>query len=155
MGAYERMRQALSPLGLYRLDGTSMVETKLRLIGSYMDILETHIGKLPNNYFVENMDTTGLKAYRTLYCLPSGLSKARVAELVKKRMAITNRDFTKEGVLRCIESGGLTVELTERPASGEVEIKIKTDLKTFGTQKEKEDFIRSCLPCHVKPVFIW
>ena len=76
MGAYERMRQALSPLGLYRLDGTSMVETKLRLIGSYMDILETHIGKLPNNYFVENMDTNGLKAYRTLYCLPSSLSKA-------------------------------------------------------------------------------
>ncbi len=155
MGAYERMRQALSPLGLYRLDGTSMVETKLRLIGSYMDILETHIGKLPNNYFVENMDTNGLKAYRTLYCLPSSLSKARVAELVKKRMAITNQDFTKEGILRCIESGGLTVELTERPDSGEVEIKIKADLKTFGTQKEKEDFIRSCLPCHVKPVFVW
>lgn len=155
MGAYERMRQVLSPMGIYRLDKVSMIETKLRLIGAYLDIVENKIGKLSDSYFVDTSGIDGLKAYRAMYCMPTSLAKARVIEMVQKRMSITNRDFTKQGVLRCIESGGFQAQLTERPASGEVEIKIIADYKAFGTQAEKEAFIRSCLPCHVKPVFVW
>lgn len=155
MGAYERMHALLRSTGLYRLDGNSATDIELKRYAHYLDILESNIKVLPEDAFADTFQGDGYYAWLELLALPEGTSWATLRKIVQLRLGINNRDFTKAGVKRCMASGGFTVNLTEDFANDIVTVEILEDKKLFGTKTEKEEFLRSCLPCHVQGVFIW
>ena len=155
MRAYERMISLLRTTGLYRLDGSTAVERELRVWADYFDQLAAEIAALPENAFPETMDRTGFDNYRRLYSLPQNIGWAELRGIVERRLGLTNRDFTKAGVQRCMASGGFTVELTEDFANRRVTVHILEDQGAFGAKPEKEAFLQSCLPAHAQGVFVW
>lgn len=155
MTSYERMYALLRSTGLYRLDGDSAVEIELRRYAHYLDELEERIARLPDAAFAETADEAGLAAWRRMLSLSESIGAEELREVVRHRLAISNRDFTIEGVKRCMSSGGFTVELTEDFANDTVTVEIRSDLGLFGSKAEKEAFLQRCLPCHVQGVFIW
>ena len=155
MGALERMRAQLKPTGLYRLDGKSRVEAELKQYAVYLDQFDSDIARLPDNAFLDTVSVDGLDAWQRLFALPRHIYWEDMRRVAAARLAITNRDFTKEGVRRCMASGGFAVELTEDFSNGLVTVEIVGDKGIFGTKAEKEAFLQGCLPCHARGVFIW
>lgn len=155
MGSNKRMLQLLKSTGIYRLDGKSAVEKEIAAYAVLFDSLETELKRLADDCFADTMTFDGVSAYRRLYQMPETLTEPELKALIQKRIAVTNRDFTPEGVRRCMASGGFDVELEENFDSGEVRVTILSDQGAFGAKSEKEAFLQECLPCHAKGVFIW
>lgn len=149
------MHALLKSTGLYRLDGTTAVEVELERYAFYFDQLESMITQLSKDAFVETMGATGFDAWQRLLALPQDISWDSLQEIASCRLAISNRDFTPDGVKRCMAAGGFSVELTENFTDDTVTVRILDDQEAFGSQAEKEAFLQSCLPCHVKGVFVW
>lgn len=153
--SYERMIRLLKATGLYRLDQNSAVEKELWLYAVYFGILEDQIKRLTDNCFVDSITRDGFDRYRELYSLPEGIKQSELRDIVRKRLAITNRDFTPAGVQRCMESGGFDVELTEYFQYERITIRVLESTGAFGTQEEKEAFLTQCLPCQQHASFLW
>ena len=154
-GARQRMLTQLKSTGLYRLDGSTVVEKELRIYSDFLGELEYEIRKLADNCFLDTLDRDGILALRRLYALPAGMSAADLKEIAQLRAGITNRDFTREGVLRCMAAGGFQAEIMENFTQGTVTVTIRSDKGAFGTREEAEAFLRGCLPFHLVPDFVW
>lgn len=154
-GAYGRMVRLLGSVGIYRLDGTTAVEKELRLYADRIGELYALIDQLAGNCFVDSVTQEGFLRYVALYALPANISREKLQTLVRRRLAVNDRDFTAEGVRRCMASGGFEVELAEDFQAGSVTVTVRSDLGAFGTLEEKEAFLRECLPCHLNAVFVW
>ncbi len=154
MGSYERMVRELKKLKIYKLDGNSIMDAELYCYGLYIDMLSEQIESLFDSCFIININPVSSDKYIKLYSLPQSLSAIELKDIVLKRMAISNSDFTKDGVIRCIEAGGLKVSIAEALEMGIVKITILEDLGLFITKQEKEDYIKQCLPCHLKAIII-
>ncbi len=153
--AYQRMIGRLNSTGIYRLDGGSLTEKEMRLYAQRIGEVYEKLGQMRDNCFVISMTPEGAERYCALYGLPKTMREEDLATVVRRRLAVTNQDFTPEGVVRCMASGGLGVTLAENFTEGKVTVTVNTDMNAFGTQEEKEAFMRQCLPCHVVPVFVW
>jgi len=152
---YKRMIERLSSTGVYRLDGGSVTEKEMQLYAKQIGGIYEKLAQMRDDCFVISMTPEGARRYCTLYGLPTRMKGEELATIVRRRLAVTNRDFTPEGVARCMASGGLGVTLSEDFAAGKVTVTVNTDMDVFGTREEKEAFMRECLPCHVVPVFVW
>lgn len=155
MTSLERMKALLAPSGIYRLEEGSGTAIELGLYAVWLDALEQELENLIDNCFLDSITRSGFDNYRTLYGLPEGLDWQPLRELVKKRLAITNRDFTPGGVKRCMAAGGFDVQLTEDFASNRVTVRILSDAGAFGTRAESEAFLRRCIPFGVGSIFLW
>lgn len=154
-GAYERMRSELKKLGIYRLDGKSIVDVELLNYAHYIDQLNLYAESIFEESFIINLGSKNYVKYLKLYSLPEAMPLEQLKSTVLKRMAITNSDFTKAGILKCIEAGGFNATIAEGFETGTVKITINQDLGFYASKAEKENYIKQCLPCHVKPIFIW
>ncbi|MEG0693416.1 MAG: hypothetical protein RR444_10090 [Oscillospiraceae bacterium] len=154
MTSLERMLALLSQTHLYDLRDSSATTIELKQHASYFDHLSTEIDILLNNCFVETISPAGYRSYMKLYSLPEEIDWDLMKDIVNRRLAITNRDFTIEGVKRCLASGGLTVTLTENFLLNQVTISILSDSGILGAMEEKVAFIKNCIPCHVEPIII-
>lgn len=153
--AYQRMIARLNSTGIYRLDGDSLTEKEFQLYAQRIGEAYEKLAQMRDNCFVTSMTEEGAERYCALYGLPKTMKKEDLAIIVRRRLAVTNQDFTPEGVVRCIASGGLGVTLSENFTEGKVTVTVNTDMGAFGSREEKEAFMRECLPCHVVPVFVW
>lgn len=153
--SYVRMLRHLRSTGLYRLDGSTRTEIELQCYAKMLDNAQKRIDLIGSNRFPEMMTSDVCWRWQVIYSLPKRFYIRDTRELVALRESVTNRDFTRAGVLRCMASGGFTAQLTENFSTGEVTVKVTDDRNVFETQEEKENFLRGCLPCHVKPVFVW
>lgn len=155
MAGYQRLVGNLAGLNLYRLDGNSLIDAELKAYGALLDDVYAKIAELFESSFVEQLSGIGLKNYIKLFGVSEALSDATVQDLVLKRFALTNKDFTKDGIGRCLQAGGFTTTLVETPNSKAVKVTITADKNFFTTKAEKEAYIKSCMPCHVVPTIVW
>lgn len=155
MTGYERLVGSLTGLNLYRLDGNSLIDAELKAYGMLLDDIYNKMEQLFESSFIDQLSGIGLKNYVKLFGVSEALSNATIQDLVLKRFAITNNDFTKVGILHCIEAGGFTATITETPASKAVTVKVTKDKNFYTTRAEQEAYIKSCMPCHVKPTIVW
>lgn len=151
----QRMLRLLKATGLYRLDGDSVTEKEIKIYAQLFGQMEYAIHTLTNNCFLETLDSSGVLAVRRLYGLPASMSRVNLQELARLRMGITNRDFTKEGVLRCLAAGGFQATLTENFTQKAITVTIQSDKGAFGTRTEAEDYIKACLPYPLTPTIVW
>ncbi len=154
MTSLDRMLSLLGQTHLYNLSENSAIRIEFKQYAYFFDNIWVEIDALLDNCFVETISPAGYDSYMKLYSLPESIDWDLMKEIVNKRLAITNRDFTIEGVKRCLASGGLNVTLTEDFAKNKVTIKILSDAKIFGGVEEKNAFIESCIPCHVEVVIV-
>ncbi|MFZ2537912.1 MAG: hypothetical protein WAX04_03310 [Oscillospiraceae bacterium] len=154
MTSLQRMLTLLGQTHLYNLSEMSSTKIEFEQYACYFDNIAVEIDALLGNCFVETISPAGYDSYMKLYSLPESIDWDLMKEIVNKRLAITNRDFTIEGVKRCLSSGGLNVTLTEDFVNNKVTIKVLSDAGIFGTNEEKIIFIKGCLPCHVEPIII-
>lgn len=154
MTSLERMLALLAQTNLYNLEKTSATTIEFKQYGFYFDNISAEIDMLLDNCFVETISPAGYDSYMKLYSLPEDIDWDLMADIVNRRLAITNRDFTPDGVKRCLASGGLEVTLTEDFAANKVTVKILSDADIFGSIDARNEFIKTCIPCHVGVVVV-
>lgn len=149
MTSLERMLLLLEQTHIYDTAITSPNAIELTEYSEQFENISSQLDILLDNCFVETISYEGYKIYMKLYSLPYDIDWDLMKNIVNRRLAITNRDFTIEGVKRCLLSGGLTVDLTENFEKNTVTVKILKDDEIFGSNGEREAFIKACMPCHV------
>lgn len=152
MGAYQRMTDQLKPLNLYNLSGGTLIDLELKEYGKYIDSTESAITKLFSSFFLESITYISGTNLINLYSLPMNISNSEIISVVKKRMKISNTDFTHAGVLLCLDAGGFECTLSENFTTRTVTVTAKIVKNYFATNTDRTNYIKSCLPCHVNAV---
>ncbi len=155
MSCYDKIISDLKRTKLYNLTPKSKTESDLYVCARYIDFFENEINNLFNSCLAADISNVSYTKFCRLFSLPERLSLSNLNKIVLKRMAITNQDFTKAGIQKCLEALGFKAILTESLATGVVKITIHEDMGLYATNEEKEAQIKSCLPCHVIPIFVW
>lgn len=155
MSSYDKMISDLKKIKLYDLTPYSRAESDLFVCAECIDLLERKMNALFNSCLATDISNVSYKQYCRLFSLPETLTLQDLNKIVLKRMAITNQDFTKAGIQKCLEAMGFKATLTESLATGVVKITIHEDIGLYATKEEKEAHIKECLPCHVIPTFVW
>lgn len=152
MNSLNRMLALLGQTHLYNLSESSAITIEFKQYANYFDYIEIEIEALLDNCFVETIGPAGFDSYVNLYSLPESMDWDLMKEIVNNRLAITNLDFTIDGVKRCLASGGLETTLTEDFENNTVTVHVISDAGVFGSEQEKIAFIKQCMPCHVEPI---
>lgn len=150
MSSYNRMLETLKPLGIYKLDGTTILDCELKSYAVYIDIISDKIDQMFNRIFLDNVTGDSIVRYAKLYSLPASVTKELLKDIVVRRNRISNTDFTVDGVMRCLKAGGITADLSENFATNTVTVTITDDKKIFTDIAQRNTFIKQVLPCHVK-----
>lgn len=155
MGFYENMISLLSPLHLYQLTTPNTANAELPIIADYLEIINEEINQLFECCFFDKISARNHNQYCQLFALSKLLTSDTICEIIRQRLSITNRDFTKQGIRKCLSAGGFEVSFAEAFASNIVKITIHSDKGIFYTKEEKEAYILSCLPCHLTAIIVW
>ena len=161
MNAYQRMCTQLKTTGLYRLDNTTIVEAEMKAYADVMSQLQEQLQEILKNGFFDIVNGTMTEKFDILFGLPvhsdpnvpesEGERKDKI-KLMKRRLAVRNTDFYLQAMKDQLELGGIKANLTESPENREVQVTILEDQNYFLQNSEKQAFIQSILPCHVKAV---
>lgn len=149
MSSYSRMRETLKPIGLYKLDGTTLLDCELQSYAWYFDIMHERIEQMFTELFIDSVTSRTIARFANLYALPPSVSIALLQEIVGRRNKISNLDFTIDGVKRCLAAGGITATLTENFTTNTVSVAITEDKGIFTDKAQRNEFIRQVMPCHV------
>ena len=161
MNTFQRMCAQLKPTGLYRLDGSTLVEAELQAYAAVLDELLGELEQLLEEGFLDVTEGAYFAGYEILFGLPVTLNnreenpqavRLEKLQLMKLRLGIRNTDFYPQAIREQLKLGGMTAELTEQPQSRQVAVKLTADKNYYATKQEKERFIRRVMPCHVQPV---
>lgn len=161
MTTFQRMCAQLKPTGLYRLDGTTLVEAELAAYAGVLDALLAELDELLEEGFLDVTDGAFFSGFEILFGLPVTMDdreedpqavRQEKMQLMKRRLAVRNTDFYPQAIREQLEQGGITAQLTEQPQSRQVAVTITADKGYYAKPQDKERFIRRVMPCHVKPV---
>lgn len=150
--SHERMLTLLAQTHLYDLTPNSRTWTEFKQYAPYFDYWYNRLDDLLKNIFVSTVSNDYFAAYRKLFNIPNGVTPNDAKQIISARLAVTNLDFTVEGVKRCLASGGIEAELTENFVTNKVTVKILSDKNVFGNAEIRAEFIQSCMPCQVEAV---
>lgn len=153
MSAFTRMQQALRPLNLYRLDGSTMVDAELAAYAVGLDLLEELLDAIYREAFVITAQEEGLRWRESLLAGDrEGLSLEIRRELLLRREAITVNSKTREEIEAALYSCGLRCALEELP-DGAVKVRCLEALLPFADRQEMEAAAMEVLPAHAQISF--
>lgn len=155
MKSFNRIIDELKKTKLYNLSENSIAAADIYIFIKYLNKLNEKIDILFDSCFISDINPVSHNRYCKLFSLPEIISLPTLKEVVSSRMEITNKDFTKEGVRKCLKAIGFEAILTEGSQAGIVKISITKDIGLYNTLEEKEQHIKECMPCHVTPIILW
>lgn len=156
MTTLERIAVQLKATGLYKMNGTSLVEAEILAYANALDDVAVIINDAMNNCFLDEMTSTAYDYFERLFCLPYSYristepgrsERIKKIAMMKKRLSIRNNDFNKVGLKKAMSSGGLEVDFSENFATATTTVTVKTDAGYFATPAERVDFIKKMMPC--------
>lgn len=155
MQSFNRIIDELKKTKLFNLSENSKAGADIYIFIDCLKVLNERIDLLFDSCFLSDINPVSHNRYCKLFSLSEVISLKTLKEVVLRRMAITNKDFTKEGVKKCLKAIGFEATLVEATQTGIVKVSITKDMELYNTIEEKEQHIKECMPCHVTPVIVW
>ncbi len=140
----KRIYDQLNLLNLYDLSADKPLAILIDYFCRALDLMLENSNKIFDTVFIENQ--VGLKKYCNLMAIPMNKTASEVNEIYKRRLAISNNDFTVEGIKKSLLAGGFIADLTEDFSTNTITVNAKEEIKLFYTKEQKEEYIKSCLP---------
>ncbi len=157
MDCYQRIYQKLKSMCLYRLNGNSFIEAEMKVYSEQLQQLFEQSEKIAKYCFLDEIENPYGYYFERLCHLketpyPMSASekaqKQKKIECQKKRLCIHDNSFSKKEILKAIESGGMTAEITEHVNTKKIVVRVIKDQKFMADSTEKKAFIQSLLPVH-------
>lgn len=152
---YDNMISELKKLRIYNLTEGSKAESDIFVLADMLETIDTMIDQLLGGCAITSINSLNKRNFCKLFALPESISLTNLKECVANRIGVSNRDFTKKGVIKSLYALGFTATISENFTSNTITVTVTGNKNHFFTKQEKEDAIKSCLPCHTNNVIIW
>lgn len=154
MDAIHRLRARLRPLGLYRLDGSTLVDAELSAYAAGLSLLDEELARLEREAFVPTAREEGLTLRERLFGggKPSLPLEAR-REMLLYRGGVTASDSTRERIERAVAAAGVRCSIGENRADGILYLNCMELLNAFTGKQSAQRAAQEFLPAHLETVF--
>lgn len=150
MHAFKNMLQLLRPLGLYRLDGTTLVDAELAAYGAGLALLWEQAEKVEQNCLPQSMTAAALTRWESLCGFSSGaLPLQERRGRLMAWLSVLPADMTLQKLQEDFEKLGARVVLEELPGEQKV---LLTLLDPPAEEAERETLL--ALPRRLYPVHL-
>lgn len=154
MSRLQTLRDALRPLGIYRLEEGTLVYAELAAYAAGLDLLEEGLDQLEREAFLSTAQGEGILKREEIYGKPKTLLPLQERrEMLLYRGAVNNRNNTKADLERALVACGLRATVKENLDGGTIYINCFDFLENFQGQEEIKEAAKEFLPCHLEAVF--
>jgi hypothetical protein len=148
VGAYESMKDRLSPTGLYLLNGSSGVDAELMAYAAGLDPLIDSVKELQRESFFATAESWGLSSFE----VASGMKNppADLAEARKRLAALTSvcgDDCSADAILSLLTSLGFSLTLAPGSTAGSLVCSVTKVPE--GTDAELLQELQEFFPAHL------
>ena len=149
------MRALLRPLGLYRLDGATLVDAELAAYGAGFALVEQELAELERESLIQTAEGYGLalreQAMELLLRPDAGLKKRR--DLLLYRLAVAPTDYTRIGMYGSLLAAGLNAILVEDKVQQRLRIIENGFTGSYEDMDAIQEDVRKMLPAHLEADF--
>lgn len=150
MNTLESMRQKLLPLGLYSLDGTTIVDAELAAYAAGLDMIAQNLDTLEKECYIQTAGDFGISLKEKL----SGLEKSAASlesrrDMLLSRNAVTPNDYNRQSMERALIAVGIRASITERIPEQTVYINCIELLTNFISREQTINAAQEFLPAHL------
>lgn len=154
MNILNSMTAKLKPIGLYCLNGSSLIDAELEAYAEGMNLIYEGIEELKNEVFIPTAVDYGLSLREQAF----GPKKENLAvedrrSMLLYRSAVTVNDYTRESMERAMIATGLRISMSEKIADKELYINYIESLGAYSTQVEIIAAANEFLPAHLVCAF--
>lgn len=129
MSVLQEMRDLLSPLGLYALDGQSMVDAELYSYAEGLQMAEDALRELEREIRIDTAEDYGLVLREAALGLAqSALPLAERRARLLYHLGDLRQDFTPAGMERALQSMGFSAALCERDTDRSLTLSVQPGL---------------------------
>lgn len=154
MSRLQAMREALRPLGIYRLEEGSLICAELAAYAAGLDLLEEGLEELEREAFIQTAEDYGVSNREMIYSKPKTLRPLQERrEMLLYRGGINNQNNTREDLERALVACGLRAAVTEQLDGASIRIDCLGVLDDFADQAQIQTAAAEFLPCHLEAVF--
>ena len=115
MSRLQALRDALRPLGIYKLEKGTLVYAELAAYAAGLDLLEDGLDELEREAFLPTAQGEGISRREEIYGKPKTLLPLRERrEMLLYRGAINNRNNTREDLERALVACGLRAQVRRK-----------------------------------------
>ena len=149
MSAFEKMKAALAPVGIYS-DDAPVLDAELNAYASELERMYTDLDSMFRERFIATAEDVGLSEYEKLFGpVRTGESAENRRAMLQLRMNLGGGDFTPAGIRRALDSLGLQYTISEYPSLNRLTITATTDYS-----RAEQAFIRRevarIVPAHLE-----
>lgn len=144
------LKQMLRPLGIYKLDGNTLVDFELEAYAEGLNIINEALDTLEREAFIITAETYGI-TNREIIC-----GKIKISRLLNERRdmlmyrnSISSKDFTKTGIQRALVSVGLQSSINENLDGESIYINCFSIIDDLWSNSEIEAAAEKFLPAHL------
>ena len=154
MSRLQALRDALRPLGIYKLEKGTLVYAELAAYAAGLDLLEDGLDELEREAFLPTAQGEGISRREEIYGKPKTLLPLRERrEMLLYRGAINNRNNTREDLETALVACGLRAQVKENLDGASIYINCFDFLEDFQGQEEIKAAAKEFLPCHLEAEF--
>ncbi len=149
------MIRLLRPLGLYSLEGGTLVDAELAAYGAGFALVEAQLGALERECFLQTAEDYGLslrEAAMQLFLRPQNTVEKR-RELLLYRLAVAPNDYNFAGMTGSVRAAGLNAQIVEDIANERIRIVEDGYIGNFEDMDAVKEEVRRMLPAHLEADF--
>ena len=149
------MRRRLRETGVYKADGTTLVDAELAAYQAGLQPVLEAYETLWRELFVRTAETYGLENKEHLVeCSKGNISLARRRAMLLHHLSVGESDFTVEALESALACVGITATIEEVPEEGKLSV-VVTDLSEMAepTEENAAAMAERFLPVHLTAEF--
>jgi hypothetical protein len=152
MGAYDSMKKCMLPTGLYRLDGSTLVDKELQAYAEVLDPLYEDIKNLRNESFVPTAADYGLRYHELALGVlwPEDEVEDR-RRIIYALGSVGAHGCSRAAFEKLLADLGIEAELTEDVADRKLTIHVKKEPINY--PKDWEEVVERFVPAHIETVW--
>jgi hypothetical protein len=152
MGAYDSMKKCMLSTGLYRLDGSTLVDKELQAYAEVLDPLYEDIKTLQNESFVSTASDYGLRYHELALGVlwPEDETEGR-RRIIYALGSVGAHGCSKAAFEKLLADLGIEAELAEDVADRKLTISVKKE--PINSPRDWEEIVERFVPAHIETVW--
>lgn len=151
MSSYEKLKRIHASSGVYKVIEGSNIANELRAYSAGLDLLADALSELESECFISTSQSYGIERRELMFgAVRVDLPVASRRNMLLKRSAFGEGDFTPEGIGKVLEFLGVQGEVREYPALNRVTIEVENKGLTKGQRNWIVSQISELFPAHLE-----
>lgn len=146
----DSMKEKMRRLGIYTLDGSTLVDAELKAYQAGLAPLCDALAEAKRELCIQTAQTWGLARRERMFGPEKpDLPAADRREMLLARFSVARDDFTRDAIERAVIASGFDVSITERPSEGKIQVNCIRVLSDLTEQEAMKRAASEFLPAHL------